>query len=312
MSAASNYSVPLQQFVEEFDLENIVPEISLEGRVINSNGVNRPALQLAGFFDYFENDKVQLVGVVEKAYLDRLEPMFREDVLRKLFSFGFPCLVVCNNLEIFPEAIAFAEEFGVPVFRTKQSETEFLTESNMWIAEKLAERVTIHGVLVDIYGVGVLIIGDSGIGKSEAALELIKRGHRLVADDADEIKKTSHSRLVGSCPDLIRYFIELRGIGVINVKELYGVSAIKQSQALDMVIRLEMWNENKVYDRMGLTDEYYEILGNKLPCNTIPVRSGRNIAAICEVAAMNSRQKKLGYNAAKVLSERLESMIRKD
>ena len=310
MEYSSQYSVSLVDYVKEFDLENMVPEINLTGKKISSIGVNRPALQLAGFFDYFENNKVQLMGVVERAYLERLEPMFREDVMRKLFSFGFPCLVVCNNMEIFPETRAFAKEFNVPVFRTKQSEMEFLTETNIWLSDKLAERVTIHGVLVDIAGVGVLIIGDSGIGKSEAALELVKRGHRFVADDAVEIKRTSHSKLVGSCPELIRHFIELRGIGVINVKELFGANAIKHSQSIDLVIKLEMWNENKVYDRMGLNDEYYEILGNKLLCNSIPVRPGRNIAAICEVAAVNSRQRKLGYNAAEVLSQRLERLTR--
>jgi len=307
MEFSSRYSVELKNFVEEFGLENIVPEISLEGKKVISSGVNRPALQLAGFFDYFENDKVQLMGVVEKAYLERIEPMFREDVLRKLFSFGFPCLVISNNMEVFPEIKIFAKEFDVPVFRTKQSETEFITETNIYLADKLAERVTIHGVLVDISGVGVLILGDSGIGKSEAALELVKRGHRLVADDAVEIKRTSHSRLVGSCPELIKHFIELRGIGVINVKELFGATAVKNSQTIDMVIRLEMWDEKKVYDRMGLNDECYEILGNKLACNTIPVRPGRNIAAICEVAAVNNRMKHFGYNAAKVLSERLDN-----
>lgn len=303
------YSVPIEKFVEEFKLENLVPEIPYKGRIISSSEVNRPALQLAGYFEFFENNMVQIIGKVESSYLDRLEPMFREDVLHKLFSFDFPCLILCNGLPLFPEIAIFAKEFGVPVFRTKERESDFVGEINRWLKKEVAERVTIHGVLVDIYGEGILIIGDSGVGKSEAALELIKRGHRLVADDAVEIKKISHETLIGSCPELIRYFIELRGIGIIDVRELFGVGSIKQEQTIDMVVKLEIWDDDKIYDRMGLVDEYYEILGNQVVCNSIPIRSGRNIAVICEAAAINCRQKKLGYNAAKVLSERLEKSI---
>lgn len=303
------YSVPIEKFVKEFQLENLLPEISLKGKLLTSSDVNRPALQLAGYFDYFENDMVQIIGQVEFSYLERLEPMFREDVLRKLFSFGFPCLVICNSMEMLPEIGIFAKEFDVPVFRTADRESDFVGEINRWLKSELAKRVTLHGVLVDIYGEGILIIGDSGVGKSEAALELIKRGHRLVADDAVEIKKISHETLVGTCPELIRYFIELRGIGIIDVRELFGVGSIKQEQTIDLVIKLEFWDDEKIYDRMGLEDDYYEILGNKVVCNSIPIRSGRNIAVICEAAAINCRQKKLGYNAAKVLSERLEKSI---
>ncbi|MEA5085322.1 MAG: HPr(Ser) kinase/phosphatase [Lachnospiraceae bacterium] len=303
------YSVPIEKFVKEFQLENVMPEISLKGKLLTSSDVNRPALQLAGYFDYFENDMVQIVGQVEFSYLERLEPMFREDVLRKLFSFGFPCLVICNSMEMLPEIGIFAKEFDVPVFRTSDRESDFIGEINRWLKGELAKRVTLHGVLVDIYGEGILIIGDSGVGKSEAALELIKRGHRLVADDAVEIKKISHETLIGTCPELIRYFIELRGIGIIDVRELFGVGSIKQEQTIDLVIKLEFWDDEKIYDRMGLEDEYYEILGNNVVCNSIPIRSGRNIAVICEAAAINCRQKKLGYNAAKVLSERLEKSI---
>ncbi|MGE4214811.1 MAG: HPr(Ser) kinase/phosphatase [Anaerotignaceae bacterium] len=303
------YSVPIEKFVKEFQLEQLLPEISLKGKLLTSSDVNRPALQLAGYFDYFENDMVQIIGQVEFSYLERLEPMFREDVLRKLFSFGFPCLVICNGMEMLPEIGIFAKEFDVPVFRTTDRESDFVGEINRWLKGELAKRVTMHGVLVDIYGEGILIIGDSGVGKSEAALELIKRGHRLVADDAVEIKKISHETLIGTCPELIRYFIELRGIGIIDVRELFGVGSIKQEQTIDLVIKLEFWDDEKIYDRMGLEDEYYEILGNNVVCNSIPIRSGRNIAVICEAAAINCRQKKLGYNAAKVLSERLEKSI---
>lgn len=307
--ALKMYSVPIEKFVKEFQLENLLPEILLKGKLLTSSDVNRPALQLAGYFDYFENDMVQIIGQVEFSYLERLEPMFREDVLRKLFSFGFPCLVICNSMEMLPEIGVFAKEFDVPVFRTSDRESDFIGEINRWLKGELAKRVTLHGVLVDIYGEGILIIGDSGVGKSEAALELIKRGHRLVADDAVEIKKISHETLVGTCPELIRYFIELRGIGIIDVRELFGVGSIKQEQTIDLVIKLEFWDDEKIYDRMGLEDEYYEILGNNVVCNSIPIRSGRNIAVICEAAAINCRQKKLGYNAAKVLSERLEKSI---
>ena len=307
--ALKMYSVPIEKFVKEFQLENLLPEISLKGKLLTSSDVNRPALQLAGYFDYFENDMVQIIGQVEFSYLERLEPMFREDVLRKLFSFGFPCLVICNNMEMLPEIGIFAKEFDVPVFRTADRESDFIGEINRWLKGELAKRVTLHGVLVDIYGEGILIIGDSGVGKSEAALELIKRGHRLVADDAVEIKKISHETLIGTCPELIRYFIELRGIGIIDVRELFGVGSIKQEQTIDLVIKLEFWDDEKIYDRMGLEDDYYEILGNNVVCNSIPIRSGRNIAVICEAAAINCRQKKLGYNAAKVLSERLEKSI---
>lgn len=310
MDHQSRYSVDLEDFVKEFNLENVVPEISLDNKKIVSTGVNRPALQLAGFFDYFENYMVQLMGMVEKAYLEKLEPKMREEILRKLFSFGFPCLVTCDNLDMCNEIKRFAREFDVPVFKTNQNETDFITEANIWLADKLAERVTIHGVLVDISGIGVLILGESGIGKSETALELVKRGHRLVADDAVEIKKTSHVRLVGSCPKLIRHFIELRGIGVINVKEMFGANSIKHTQSIELVIKLETWDENKVYDRIGINEEYYEILNRRLPCHTIPVRPGRNIAAICEVAAINNRQKYFGYNAAQVLSDRIEMLGR--
>ncbi|MGL4791740.1 MAG: HPr(Ser) kinase/phosphatase [Anaerotignaceae bacterium] len=303
------YSVPIEKFVEEFNLENLTPEIDLKGKKLKSSDANRPALQLAGYFDYFQNDMVQIIGRVEASYMDKMEPMFREATLRKLFSFGFPCLVICNNLEVLPEIKIFAKEFDVPVFRTKYKTTDFVAEINRWLKAELAERITIHGVLVDIYAEGILILGDSGVGKSEAALELIKRGHRLVADDAVEIKRISHELLVGTCPELIRYFIELRGIGIIDVRELFGVGAIKQEKSIDMVIKLELWDEERVYDRMGLDDEYYEILGNKVICNSIPVRPGRNIAIICEAAAMNCRQKKLGYNAAKVLSQRLDAEL---
>jgi HPr kinase/phosphorylase len=299
------YTVLIEKLVEEFKLENVIPDISLAGRTISSPFSNRPALQLAGFFDYFENERIQIIGMVEYAYLKKLDDDFRESVLRELFSYGFPCMIICRNLDVFPEIIPFAREFNVPVFRTPYDESDFVPDLNVWLRSELAQRITIHGVLIDIYGVGVLIIGDSGIGKSETALELIKRGHRLVADDAVEIKKVSHDQLIGTCPDIIRHFIEIRGIGVLNVKELFGVGAVKKEQQIDLVIKLEMWDESKTYNRFGMEDEYYELLGNKIFCNSIPIRAGRNMAMICEAAAINRRQRLFGYNAAEALNERI-------
>ncbi len=306
------YSASVEKLASEFKLKNNLPEISLEGRTIKNSAVNRPALQLAGFFDYFESDAIQIIGRVEHAYLDRLEPVFREQILRELFSYKFPCFIVCGGLEVFPEILVFSEEFNVPVFSTDMQESDFMENAAKWLKNELAQRVTIHGVLVDIYGVGVLIIGDSGIGKSEAALELIKRGHRLVADDAVEIKKVSYDTLQGTCPELIRHFIEIRGIGIIDVKELFGVGSVKQIKNIELVIKLEMWEEGKKYSRIGLNDETYEILGVKLLSNTIPIRPGRNIAVICEVAAMNVRQRLMGYSAEEILNDRLMAMNNKN
>lgn len=303
------YSVSMEKFVKEFNLENVLPEIKLKNKMLTKDEINRPALQMAGFFEHFDNDRVQLMGMVEHTYLSKLDAEFRRNVLKKIFAFQIPCFVICRNLKIFPEMLEYAKEFDVPVFRTSDGTSDFMGEVIRWLKSELAERITMHGVLVDIYGEGILIIGESGIGKSETALELIKRGHRLVADDAVEIKRVSHSTLVGTSPELIRYFIELRGIGIIDIKELFGVSSVKQTQNIDLVVKLEMWNEEKEYDRLGLTEEYIDILGNKLICNSIPIRPGRNVAVICESAAINHRQKKMGYNAAKVLNDRINKSI---
>lgn len=300
------YSADIKKFVERFGLENLLPEIDLEGRVISRKEVNRPALQLTGFYERFDNDRVQIIGRVEHSYLLTLDPEVRRQAICHLFEYHIPCLIICKNLEIFPEMLYYGRKYGVPIFRTQDTTTSFVAELIVWLHDELAERETIHGVLVDIYGEGVLIIGDSGIGKSETALELIKRGHRLVADDAVEIKRIADKKLVGSCPELIRYLIELRGIGIINVKELFGVGAIKMKKTIDLVIRLEMWDGvTGGYDRIGLDEEYIEILGNKVLCNTIPIRPGRNVAVICESAAITNRQKKMGTNTAKELEARI-------
>lgn len=300
------YSAELGKIVEAFQLENILPEISLEGRAVKKKEINRPALQLAGFYESFDKDRLQVIGRVEHSFLLSLTEEKRRESIRNLFGYQIPCLIVCKDLEIFPEMMEYGREFDVPIFRTDQITTDFTAELIFWLREELADRVMMHGVLVDIYGEGVLITGASGIGKSETALELIKRGHRLIADDAVEIKKIADRRLIGSCPEIIRYLIELRGIGIINVKELYGVGSVKDQKTVDLVIRLEVWDgQTGSYDRLGLKEEYMDILGNKVLCNTIPVRPGRNVAIICESAAMTNRQKKMGKNTAQEFSDRI-------
>lgn len=300
------YSAELTKIVEAFQLENILPEISLEGRAVKKKEINRPALQLAGFYESFDSDRLQVIGRVEHSFLLSLPEERRKESICNLFSHRIPCLIVCKDLEIFPEMMEYGREYNVPIFRTEQITTDFTAELIFWLREELADRVMIHGVLVDIYGEGVLITGASGIGKSETALELIKRGHRLIADDAVEIKKIADRRLIGSCPEIIRYLIELRGIGIINVKELYGVGSVKDQKTVDLVIKLEVWDgKTGSYDRLGLNEEYMDILGNKVLCNTIPVRPGRNVAIICESAAMTNRQKKMGKHTAQEFANRI-------
>jgi HPr kinase/phosphorylase len=244
--------------------------------------------------------------------LQKITPEARDATLKRLFARKLPAVIVCRGIDPCPEMIKHATENDVPVLQSHESTANFMAEIMRWLHVRLAEQIMIHGVLVDIYGEGLLIMGESGIGKSEAALELIQRGHRLVADDSVIIKRVSSETLIGSCPDVIQNFVELRGIGIIDVRQLFGVQSIKATQSIDLVIKLEFWDGNKIYDRLGMTDEHTEILGNKIVCHHIPIRPGRNIAIICESAAINHRQKKMGYNAARVLSERVaENMSRK-
>ncbi|MDR2903283.1 MAG: HPr(Ser) kinase/phosphatase [Clostridiales bacterium] len=306
------YSVPIESLVEEFNLKILTEKVDITQKVLEHPEINRPALQMAGFFDFFDSDRLQIMGLVEYTYLERMQQEERDKTLKKLFEYNLPCCVVCRDLEPFPEMIRYAEENDIPVLSSSASTTDFMGEVIRWLKVYLAPRVTIHGVLIDIYGEGVLIMGESGIGKSETALELIKRGHRLVADDAVEIKKVSNQTLIGSCPEIIRYFIELRGIGIIDVKQMFGVESIKATQNIDLIIKLEVWDKNKEYNRFGLHEEYMEILGNSIICHAIPIRPGRNLAVICESAAINHRQKKMGYNAAQVLNERVMFNISKD
>lgn len=298
-------SITLEKFAHEFELKNVTPEIDIRGRVLTQKYVNRPALQLTGFFDHFDNSRIQIVGRIEHTYMSTQPVEKKIEIFNKLFSFHIPCIVFCRSLEPFPEMMDIARKCSVPVFVTSDGASELYSEATKWLNTELAERITMHGVLVDVNGVGLLIIGESGIGKSEAALELIKRGHRLVADDAVEIRRISHKVLMGSCPELIRYLIELRGIGILDVHELFGAVSVKANQNIDIVIKLVAWDQNYNYDRLGIEEDYIEILGNKIVCKTVPLRPGRNVAVICESAAIDYRQKRLKHSPHKNVAERL-------
>lgn len=305
------FSVTLEEIIDEFQLEYITRSRRLDEINVTTADVNRPGLQLVGYLEYFGTDRVQIIGKVETTYLACLSSEERYQRLDEFFKCGFPCMVVARGLEVFPEMVDVAKKYDVPVLRTSDITSRFLSGLIKYLNVQLAPRITKHGVFVEIYGEGILILGESGVGKSETALELVKRGHRLVADDVVEIRKVSDKTLVGTAPDIIRHFIEIRGIGILDVKNLYGVGSVKVTENINLVIQLEFWDEKKNYDRLGLVDEYTDILGINVPCLTIPVRPGRNLAIIAEVAAMNNRQKKMGYNAAKVLNERVMGEINK-
>ncbi len=305
-------SVALKDLVEKMQLKNLTPDIDMEERRITVPDVNRPALQLTGFFDHFDSERVQVIGYVEYTYLQTLTEERKKELYIKLMSYGIPCLIFSTDLRPDEQLLRVANENGVPVFSTPRKTSSFMAEVIRWLNVELAPCISIHGVLVDVYGVGVMIMGESGIGKSEAALELIKRGHRLVTDDVVEIKKVSDDTLVGTAPDITRHLIELRGIGIIDVKMLFGVQSVRETQTIDLVITLEDWNKDKEYDRLGLEEEYTEFLGNKVVCHSIPIRPGRNLALIVESAAANFRQKRMGYNAAQELYRRVqENLINK-
>jgi HPr kinase/phosphorylase len=299
------YSVPLLKVIKEFALEIIYMPPNPEEILVTSTDVNRPGLQFGGFFDYFDKERIQVAGVTEISFLKRFVDERRKAAIDRLLSHKPPALVICRDLELFPEMAALAEQYQVPLLRTCDSTSSFLSGLISFLNVELAPRITRHGVLVEVYGEGILMLGESGVGKSETAIELVKRGHRLVADDAVEIKKVSNKTLVGSSPENIRHFIELRGVGIVNARRIFGMGSVKVTEKLDMVIQLEVWDNAKLYDRMGIDNEYKDILGIKIPSLTIPVKPGRNLAVIIEVAAMNNRQKKMGYNAAQELLEKL-------
>ena len=301
--------VKLTDIVEKMNLKNLTPEVDITEREVLVPDVNRPALQLAGFFDHFDLNRVQIIGNVECAYLETLAEEKRVEIYQKLLEHKVPCIIFSNELQPDESFIEIAQKNDIPVFGTCKKTSSFMGELIRWLNVKLAPCISIHGVLVDVYGVGVLIMGESGIGKSEAALELIKRGHRLISDDVVEIRRVSDDTLVGSAPDITRHFIELRGIGIIDVKTLFGVESVKDTQSIDLVIKMEEWDKNREYDRMGLEEEYTEFLGNKVVCHSLPIRPGRNLAVIVECAAVNHRQKKMGYNAAKELYNRVQASL---
>jgi len=302
----NTYSVKLTQLVEEFGLRVLRKGKDYEECQVLTGDVNRPGLQLIGFFDYFDPQRLQLLGKVENTFLEGLSPEERRKSFEQLLSQEIPALIITRGMKAFPECEEMAEKYDRTLLSTQETTTAFMGSLITGLRSYFAPRITRHGVLVDIYGEGVFITGESGVGKSETAIELIKRGHRLIADDAVEIKHISAHQLVGSAPELIRHYMELRGIGVVDIRRLYGVSAVKNEANIDLIIHLEQWQDDKVYDRLGLEELYTTILDVQVPSITIPVKPGRNLAVILEVAAMNNRHKKMGYNAAKAFAEQID------
>ena len=304
-------TVSLTRIIEKMKLENLTPEIEVKKIKVTQSDVNRPALQLAGFFEHFDATRLQVIGFVEYTYMESLTDERKGEIYNQFMSYDIPAIVFCRDLkpdEIFMEV---AKSRNIPVLSTQKTTSNFMAEIIRWLNVKLAPCISVHGVLMDVYGEGVMITGESGIGKSEAALELIKRGHRLVTDDVVELRKVSDDTLIGSAPDITKHFIELRGIGIVDVKALFGASSVKDTQQVDLVIRLEEWDKDKEYDRLGLEENYTEYLGNKVVCHNIPIRPGRSLAIICESAAVNHRQKKMGYNAAQELYARVQNSLAK-
>lgn len=297
--------VQVDRFIKAMGFEVLNPASSSELPIENSD-INRPGMQLAGFWQYFAWERPQLFGKVELTYLKQLNPFLREERLSTFVSYDIPCIIICHQIECDPLLLAKAKERGIAVFQSQKDTTQVVMDMITWLNSELAPRVSHHGVLVDVYGVGVLITGESGVGKSEAALELVKRGHRLVADDSVQIKRIADS-LVGEAPRRIRYYMEIRGVGIIDIVTMYGIGAVVQEKAVEMIVHLEHWIQGKEYDRIGLNDEYTEILGVRLPRLVIPVQPGRNLAIVLEVAARNFRLKQQGLNAASILTRRFEA-----
>ncbi|MBQ6815363.1 MAG: HPr(Ser) kinase/phosphatase [Lachnospiraceae bacterium] len=304
-------SVKLTKMIDMYNLKNCTPDIDISGIRIKIPDINRPALQLVGYFEHFDSDRVQVIGYVEYSYIQHMDEEEKVKAYDALMSKKFPCIIFCRDMEPDEAIIAAGNKYGVPILVTETATSAFTAELVRWLNVELAPCISIHGVLVDVFGEGVLIMGESGIGKSEAALELIKRGHRLVTDDVVEIRRVSDETLIGTAPDMTRHFIELRGIGIIDVKTLFGVESVKETQSINMVIKLEEWSRDKDYDRLGLEENYTEFLGNKVVCHAIPIRPGRNLAIIVETAAVNHRQKKMGYNAAQEFCNRVQRNLMK-
>ena len=301
----STYSVALSKVIKELALNPITMPADAETIMVSSTDVNRPGLELNGFYEYYDTSRIIIFGKAETAFLDSITPERRQDVLNAMFSQKPPAAIIARDLKPVPELVEAAKRYGIPLLSSPDTTSAVVANLVAYLNVELAPRITRHGVLVEVYGEGILLVGDSGVGKSETAIELIKRGHRLIADDAVTIRRVSAKSLVGEAPTNIRHFIELRGIGIINARRIFGMGAVKLTEKIDMVINLEIWDNQKTYDRMGIDSEYTEILGIKVPVLTIPVKPGRNLAIIIEVAAMNNRQKKMGYNAAEELLKNL-------
>ena len=302
---AETFKVAIKDIVDELRLDVVYTPKDINDLYISDNDCNRPGLQLMGFYEYFNAERIQICGNMEYAYMESLDNDTRYKRIEALFATKIPMFIVARGHEIYPEMLELAKKYEIPIAKTTESTTTFIAALIGFLNVRLAPRITRHGVLIEVYGEGILIVGESGVGKSECAIELVKRGHRLVADDAVEIRKVSNFSLVGSSPDNIRHFLELRGIGIINTRRLFGMGAVKVTEKIDLIVELEPWDSDKIYDRMGVDNEYTTILGVKVPSLTIPIKPGRNLAVILEVAAMNNRQKKMGYNAAQELLDNL-------
>ena len=312
MDQKHEYSVPLCKLVDEFDLEKVYIPEHYEDILVRTPDINRPGMQLIGFFNRFDNLRLQLMGIIEIMYLRTLPQEERRKIYELLFKHDIPALIICNRMKVDPSCIELAEKYKTPLLRTDRDTSEFMADIITSLNNHLGPRITRHGVMVEVYGEGVLLLGESGIGKSEAAIELVKRGHRLVADDAVEIKRVSYNTLIGSAPEIIRYYVELRGIGVIDVRKLFGMGAVKDREKVDMIINIEPWQDGYMYDRLGLDNTYIDILGVKVPSITVPVKPGRNLAVIIETAAMTNRQKRMGIDSAMEFTQRINSQFDKD
>ena len=304
---SENYSVALTELVKEFNLEVVYASTDYESIQLTVEDVSRPGLQLAGYFDHFEPMRLQILGNVEVSYIQKETPQERAAIFDQFFSYKPPALLYARNFPVDPQCLEMARKHSITILRSGEATASLASSIIAYLRSALAPRITRHGVLVEVYGEGLLLVGDSGVGKSETALELLKRGHRLIADDAVEIRKLSNASLVGTAPDLIRNYIELRGIGIINVAKLFGMGAVRTENEINLVVNIVPWNTQEPYDRLGLEDQYTEILGVQVPVNTIPVTAGRNLAVILEVAAMNNRQRKLGYNPAKEFTDQIDN-----
>ena len=304
-----NYSVSFSKVIDKFGLETIYLPTLPEKLMITCSRVNRPGLQFVGFYDHYEADRMQIIGKVENLFLAQLDSDERSRRLEDFFRSSPVGVIVTSSIEIAPETVEIAEKYKVPLLRTSERTSEFMAALIAFLNVELGPRITRHGVLVEVYGEGILLLGDSGVGKSETAIELVKRGHRLIADDAVEIRRVSATTLVGRAPEIIRHYVELRGIGIVDVRRLFGMGAVKETEKIDLVINLENWEQGKMYDRLGLEDSKMDLLGIKVPSIVLPVCPGRNLSVVIEVAAMNNRQKRMGYNTAEEFNKRLmESM----